>query len=216
MTFQTPSGFTQIDTDSGTATITNTKPNLDIVGTGGVSTSATGNTITVDGSDIALRLVDSFTVGASASEVILNAPSGARYLLYIENFNPFTNAVFLSMEVSNDGGSTWKTSGYQSSVRYWAWNSTTLNNNTSTAAFRLSGPLRNDRSAIFQMWFGNMNTGADLNGMGESNWEDTTLSAIARGITVGQSTGTTGVNALRFFVNSGDIDNGNFFLYQLI
>ena len=50
MTFQTPSGFTQIDTDSGTATITNTKPNLEIVGVGGTTTSATGNIITVNSS----------------------------------------------------------------------------------------------------------------------------------------------------------------------
>lgn len=48
MTFQSGTGFTEVSTDSGNATITNTKPNLDIVGTGDATTSASGNIITVD------------------------------------------------------------------------------------------------------------------------------------------------------------------------
>lgn len=48
MTFQSGTGFTEIETDSGNATTTAAKPNIAIKGSGGASTSASGNEILVN------------------------------------------------------------------------------------------------------------------------------------------------------------------------
>jgi len=50
MTFNTGTGNTDILTDSGTAIMAAAKPNYEILGTGGITTSASGKTIIIDGS----------------------------------------------------------------------------------------------------------------------------------------------------------------------
>ena len=214
MTFQSGTGFTQIITDSGTATISAAKPNLSIVGANQTSTSASGNVITVN-TDTRLKLVDSVNVSPSVSEVVLTTTAAEPHLIVIQDYNPSTNATFLSMEASANGGSTWVTSGYQTSVRYWAWNSTTMTNQTSTFNYRLSGPVRNDRSASFILWLGNVNIGAQLNLTGESTWHDTTLGAPVKGLNMGDTPiPPSGYDAFRFFSSSGNISNGRFRLYS--
>ena len=217
MTFQSGTGFTQIDTDSGTATISAAKPNLSFVGANQTSTSASGNVITVN-TTVPMALVDSANApgGTGVSEIVLTTPSSEPHLLVIQDYNPVVDATSLLMRISNDGGSTYATSGYQTSVRYWAWNSTTMTNNTSTSAYQLSGAQRNDRSATFQLWLGNINIGAQLNMTGDSTWHSTTLGVPVKGLNMGDGPiGTPGVDTFRFFVNSGNINNGRFRLYTL-
>lgn len=121
MTFQTPSGFTEVSTDSGNATITNTKPNLDIVGTNGVSTSASGNTITVDGSsgNGSLIHLETQTV-SSVTEVVFNSFTSAnKYLLTFQgvilDLGP-ASVKSLNIQFSNDNGATYFTSPNYKSI----------------------------------------------------------------------------------------------------
>ena len=98
MTFQTPSGFTQIDTDSGTATITAAKPNMSIVGTGGTTTSATGNVINVSSQDPAVSEAENLGID-------YNSGTGVFTLLSSDKTNlSASNPGFIRFQNESDPG----------------------------------------------------------------------------------------------------------------
>lgn len=74
MTFNTGTGFTNIATDSGTAVIDPSKPNLTIVGSGDASTSATGSTITVASTGSGTLLQSKFNRGAGSTSTTSSIP----------------------------------------------------------------------------------------------------------------------------------------------
>jgi len=116
MTFNTGTGFTQVNTDSGTATITAAKPNLEIVGGTNADTSASGNTITVNntasGGGGWVLLNCQTTDGADTEIVFDNTYITDTYSTYVVTCNNYTGTGN-GMQVSTDNGSTWETTNYQ-------------------------------------------------------------------------------------------------------
>lgn len=157
---------------------------------------------------------DSVAGGGGVANMELTSSAAQPHLLVIQDLQPVTNTAFLNMEVSNNGGSSYFSSGYLSSCRYWAYNSTTLTNQTSTSAMRLTGPMSNVANGAMALWIYNMNIGSALNLSGQANWRDTTLGTTAVGILGGEGS-STGINALRLSFSSGNINNARVTLYKV-
>lgn len=157
---------------------------------------------------------DSVSGGGGVADMELASSSANPHLLVIQDLQPVTNTAYLEMEVSNNGGTSYFTSGYLSSCRYWAYNSTTLTNQTSTASMRLTGPMSNTANGAMALWIYNMNIGSALNLSGNANWRDTTLATTAIGLVGGEGS-STGINSLRLFFSSGNINNARMTLYRV-
>lgn len=158
-----------------------------------------------------LVLVSSQSASSSASIIFTGLTAYTSYLLIIDNCQPATNTAFLQLEVSQNNGSSYLNSGYAAGVNYNAYNSTTMTNANSTALMRLTGPMSN--AAIMGGTFNlhNLNIGNGMCLDGAASWNDTTLGTIAFGRCGGQS--STGINAVRLLMSSGNITSGNFKLY---
>ena len=217
MTFQTPSGFTQIDTDSGTATITNTKPNTSIVGDNGITTSASGSAITVDGTDIGIEFVQSTNVNpASPPSTIefINLPNSAVFLFLYEKVTPSTSGAHLTLEFSNDNGSTWLTSGYSAGLNHTAFNATTFSNINSTSNFPLSDALSSSSSSLAgEIKILQMQGPDPVRVMGQTQFRNS--SGVERnGYLAGVSPFPSPTpNSFRVLMNTGTMGTGRFSLY---
>lgn len=167
-------------------------------------------------SDVALALVDSENApgGAGVATIELYATNATPHLLVIQDLQPVTDTAYLIMEVTNDGGTSWETTGYLSSCRYWAYNSTTLTNDTLTSAFRLTGPLSNSNNGSMNVNIYNLNVGSKTRITGTANWYDTTLTTTAIGIDGGEGP-VTGCDGIRLSMSSGNIANGRFRLFKI-
>lgn len=120
----------------------------------------------------------------------------------------------LTMVVSSDNGSNYANSGYQASVNYSAYNLTTLVNINSTSVYPLSGPCAANTNVSGQIFITGTGTG-DVNVVnGQVCYPDSTLAVRAFG-TIGGSNTTTGVNAIRFLMSSGNLTIGTFDVYGL-
>lgn len=216
MTFQTPSGFTQIDTDSGTATITNTKPNTSIVGDNGITTSASGSAITVDGTDIGLEFIQNSSIlqgdPAVSSVEFINLPTTRSVCFLFQRVRPVNSAAYLTLEFSSDNGATWETSGYASGLNYNLYNSTTLTNLNSTAHVPLTGPLKNSSTSGSGNCYIAMFSPDLPRITGQSEFTDD--SSGDNFSYFGAKGPATNLNAFRVLMSSGDIEQGLFTLYS--
>ena len=159
-------------------------------------------------------LVDSQTASASADIQFLSLSSSKFYQVLISAMLPATSTDYLIMEVSQNNGSTWITTGYNGGVNYSAYNSASANNANSTAHFVLSGPLATTMTHVFTVNFAPTNLGTNLIMSGYGTWRDTTLATNAFGNFGGYS--TTGINAVRFRMSTGNIASGYFSLYKQV
>lgn len=195
----TPQSACYID---GIANVTTSNSEMVTINT---STGQLGST-TIPTSN--LSLVSSQTASNSAA---LTFSGGT-----ITNFNqlffvmdglvPVTNAVSLLMEFSQDGGSTWITTSYASGVNYSGYNSATQNNANSTADFRLSAGISNTGFYSGNVTYYSFSTAFFSSITGQAVWSDTGLS-VTVDARIGGS-GTTGANAVRFRMTSGNISSG--------
>lgn len=107
MTFNTGTGFTDILTDSGTAVIDSSKPNLTFTSTGAASVSASGSTIT-------------FGATAGGGSWVFLAQGTGSTISFNNTYITDTYSVYAitgrritsnnsRLDVSTDNGSTWKT-----------------------------------------------------------------------------------------------------------
>lgn len=148
----------------------------------------------------------SFTSGLTAYNVL--------YIVATQ-VTPATNTALLLMEMSNNGGSSWITSGYTGVCNNAAYNTGTLTNTNSTAAWALSGPLSNGSSnntlnAVFTLHGVNQANQSYITGT--CSYYDTTASAVSMGI-IGGASGGNGVNAIQFLMSSGNIATGRFSVF---
>ena len=120
----------------------------------------------------------------------------------------------LRMQMSNDGGSSWITTGYTAGMTYTQYNSITNNNINSTTAFVLSGTI--DNSATTRLGAGDVNiyltSSNDMYISGTVCYLNNTGPFLANGLICGRG-GATGANAFRLIMDSGNIATGRFYLY---
>ena len=160
-----------------------------------------------------LYLVSSQSASSSASIDFTNlsATGYNEFFLEMSGVQPVTNGSYLRMEVSNDNGSTWSTTGYATGLNYHAYNSATTTNQNSTSAFDFANSIGNTQIFSGYGYIYDISQGRFISLMGKSIYK-TSASTLTIGDFGGQS-GITGVNALRFLMNSGNIFTGTFSLY---
>ena len=175
-------------------------------GTSALPSWGTGST-----SGASLQLVQSQTASNSANISFTNLTGGATYLLIMTGIQPVTNTASLRLTVSQNNGVSYLATGYTCGINYYAYNSTTLTNSNNTAFAPLSGPLSNIDIYAGSIYLHNMNVGNPLEPTGTASWFDTTLNTTAFGQVGGRT--STGINAIRFTMSSGNINGGVFTLY---
>jgi len=165
----------------------------------------------------ALVFIDSQSASASANIEFSSIPNFDVYMITFEGVRPATDGSYLTMEMSNDDGSSWITTGYSAGCNYASFNSTTWANTNSTAHWVLTGPLDADVSTrlghgevkIFMANIGNFPYVS-----GTCSFWNNTASAAAMGI-FGGNGGSTGGNSYRLLMSAGNITAGTFRLYGL-
>lgn len=136
-------------------------------------------------------------------------------LITFSNVTPGTTATNLLLQISTNGGGAWQNSNYTLGQNNALYNSATYSNTNATTGFFLAGTLDTTAgdfaSGIY--WLNDINSGAHINGMGQNL---VYASGNYSGITTGSNTVSTGTNALRFIMSSGNIATGTFTLYGMV
>ncbi len=197
--------------------------------------STSGFVLTSNGSSALPSFQAAASAGTSLSLIQTQDVSAATTLVFTTGINntTYTNYLItvcnlvigtasdLLMEVSDDGGGTWKSTDYLSGATKMYWNdATTPSNSNSTAAFMLINGVGASTvpSSSATFWFTNIPTG-------------TGRSLVAGESTIGKSTGTAGrqesllagwgpsttvITGLRFKLTSGGtMTSGKFSVYGL-
>ena len=158
--------------------------------------------------------IQSQTATSSASLIFTGGAN--YYITYFLTFTaltPATNAATLQMQMSNNGGSSYITTGYTGGVNYDAYNATTLTNANSTSAWQLTGPVTTNSNGMSgQCYIFDCNIGSAPQLTGAFTWFDNVLSTVAIGQAGGWG-GSSGANAFKIFFSTGNIANGTVSLY---
>ncbi len=139
------------------------------------------------------------------------------YKFLIDNAVPATDAVLFHMEVSTDGGSTWKTSGYLSSV-FANMSDGTTGSTGSTASVRLShNQLANSGGWSGEILLPNPSGSTRVKQITFNGTYLKTGATVQDFVTGGGvwNGATTAINAARFIMGAGNISTGTFTLYGL-
>jgi hypothetical protein len=165
-----------------------------------------------------LILLQSQTASSSTS---LDFTTGTnlygQILVVFYGVNGATAGATLNMRISNNAGSTYVATGYQSGCNVAAYNTGTWTNTNSTTAFLLTGGIKNtdgNSTANGKILIGNANIGAKCFISGTSTYQDNS-SSNATMVNVGGQAGDTGANAFRFLMSSGNIAQGVISLYGI-
>lgn len=160
---------------------------------------------------------------ASSSATIefldLDNPNGI-YLFVCSNVRPVTNNVNLIMEVSEDGGMNWISSGLQSSLLYNAYNSTTNVVSSSTAHVvlgdNLSGGSTSDNGFYVFYYSERGSSPSTVIGYATFGGQSSVMQhgRIASYLPI--SSGSVNFNSFRFSMTSGNIAVGEFSVYKLL
>jgi hypothetical protein len=133
-------------------------------------------------------------------------------LLVFSYVTPTSGVPYPIIQFSTNNGSSFITSGYQSANIYYAYASSTPNNQTVTNGFIFA----------FQILPGSYNCGVtylyNLNSSNPPMCSGNTTHYNGSGffgITGGTLNGVTGVNSFRILMSSGNLNTGNFKVYGL-
>lgn len=182
------------------------------------STGTSGQVLTSGGAAALPSFSNPFEIlilsqnASNSSEIVFTDISNGLYNIVISSCKPSTSAN-LTMQVSNDNGSTWVSTGYLGTEYYNAYNNATLNITTSTSYINLSTSQSSTtgHSGIFNIYFGR--TGSAFNSLmgtmtyrtGSSSYNTGKVSALLG----------SGYSAIRFLYSTGNISSGTFALYRM-
>lgn len=159
-------------------------------------------------------LVSAQTASSSATIAFTGLNVYPVYFLTWDNVQNVTNTQKLTIQVSNNGGSSYINTGYSAGVNYSAYSSNTITNTNSTTFVPLTNTQANNGLAQGYCFIYNINVGSQCIFVGQSSWNDSGASAYVTGSLLGQA-GATGVNAIQIAYASGNIFEGTFSLYGL-
>lgn len=164
-----------------------------------------------------LVLISSQNVSNQTAITFTSISAGSpyfRYLLDFRDISPVTDGSILRMEMSNDNGSSWIVTSYQAGCNINAYNTATLTNSNSTSAWLITGALDNGSSSrangqirIYLISANNPYV------VGQSTFFENGGS-ITNFASFGGRGGSTGANAFRLIMSSGNI-TGSAALYGL-
>jgi len=182
------------------------------VGTAGqvLTSNGAGSAPTMQAKTQNLELVETITISSSTSYVIFDDLPSNTHFVVIVDYAVSTNDDVLALEVSDDNGSTWETSGYTSGATFWRYNSASLTNQNTTSYFRFGGSSGSGGAYNFTINLNNINT-ANNSHVYASGLR--TRSGSSYIMAVGE--GPANVNALRFgLVTGGTFSSARFSLYK--
>jgi hypothetical protein len=184
---------------------------------GGTLTIDSGGTITNNGTASGLGglipISETVTLSASATiDITLPSPSSySGYLLSCSNFYPVDNSRYLQARFSTDGGSTFiSTTSYRgNSTSYMSLHRTDVpqqNNSNEPAMFKLEIWNHNNDGSVAGPWISTRGQYTSANN--GATYSVDSLSSY---------TGTSAVNAFRFYYNVGNIASGaRYKLYGIV
>lgn len=156
----------------------------------------------------ALTLVQTQTASASANLSFTTGISSTfgTYQIIFRGMQPGGGGSIFQMLLSNDGGSSYLSSTYQSGNIQNSWNAAAWNNFNSTTYGRLMD-FAGGRASGY-LFISNLATSSNVSWIGRYFVENVNY------ITYGTCT-TPGINALRFQLNSGTLTTGTISLYSI-
>lgn len=190
------------------------------------SSSTIASTLIVQqpGSFYGAQLVFVGSVTANNStEIIFKAANGnptdrfQTYLIIFDAVLPATDGANLQMQISNDGGSTWINSGYQSGMNVASYDSATFANTNNSTAHQLTGGIgngTNSETGNGEIFMHKCNRASASWLTGKSTYYNPSTDKANMAV-LGGSSGSTGTNAFRLFMSSGNITDGTFTIYGL-
>lgn len=202
----------------GVAPLFSTATYPDTAGTSGnVLTSDGTNWISSTPSASRLVLIQSQTASNSATISFTGITSTySTYLLIITALIPVTNATNLQMLFSNNGGSSYLSTGYISGTLFTPSNGTSNNIATSTTDIRMSGNISSSGFFTGNYYLTGMNTAGFGFIRGVSAYNDTNLATYSISNTTGINNANTAINAIRFQMSSGNISGGKITLFGVL
>lgn len=213
--------FTAYSVLCGGTTSTGTVQNVSGVGTSGQILTSNGASALPTwqtgpaGSGAWIQL-SSQTASASSSLTFTSIISATytTYVLVYSNVSVGTDLAAVEIQVSNDNGSTYKSTSYQSGVAAWSYNSVSWSNASSTSAILLISALHsglgNDTMAGY-LYMYNVGNGGNFTTSGSTNYFNT--AAASQQLLVGRYA-DTGINAFKVIASSGTF-SGKFVLYGI-
>jgi len=192
---------------------------LTIAGTGGITTSGAGSTVTVDGSGLTSDYVfiGSSTASADASVEFTDLTSSyAYYVVEIIDVKPATGGSRLSMRTSTNNGGAYDSSGYTYCVLYDE-TSASLNESTSNSAAEIR--LQDEQSS-------SQTLNATLTLYNPAGTNETHINCHMSyyetdgdpgySIASGSRASAADVDAIQFLFTAGNITSGTFKLYGVV
>lgn len=192
-----------------------------------ISTGTSGQVLTSNGSSSlpsfqtvsgggSLVLVESHTASGAADVQFTTGLTSTyvNYKMFASNVLPSTNSVTIVAEVSTDGGSTWKTTGYYCYA--WLYNASTQVQTSSTSYCLLSHPGQAANTAgtagAFKIDIWNIGTTTDSMIGGYFIHPYPTGIPYSHGMVSCSAPFSLTINAIRIRATSGNI-SGNFSLF---
>lgn len=209
--------FTAYSVICGGTTSTDPLQNVSGVGTAGQVLTSNGAAALPTwqaggGGSSGLVLVQTQTATNSSSIDFINLTAYDVYFVTITGCGPGSNGFVLTMQVSQDNGSTFLNSGYANGLNYSSFSTGTLSNSNSTSHIPLTTDVNNNTIAS-NFYIYNTNLGSPLQIQGFSTWQDGS-NTVNTGFFNGQT--PTGITAIRFIFTGGStIAAGTFSLYGL-
>jgi hypothetical protein len=214
-------------TVQGNITSTGTLGSLTVTGSINNTALTASQVVTTDGSknltSTALTavgtwvLIQSQTAAVSATIDFTTSLGSYDELRFVyTGVKPSLNNVVLQMTVSNNGGSSYITSGYKSGLQVFSFNSATPTNSNITTSMQISG---NYTTIAGEMGSGEVYISklSSLNFMARGTALLVVSSGVFYEIFQGTNTANSGCNAVRFAMNGGSsISQGTFSVYGLV
>lgn len=174
--------------------------------------------------DVAVPASETFisSQAASTSAALTFTGLDSTYRKYVFEFDgiiPATNTVTFFAEVSDDGGSSWKSTGYASSA--WISNnsggSTVVNSNTDLRISNTSDVGNSSGYGLGGVFTLHAPSGSANRKI--ANWQVSYKNTVAAGVSQtnggGYWDGTSAITAVRFRFSSGNITSGTITLYGI-
>lgn len=164
-----------------------------------------------------LVLIQSQTASNSASiSFTTGITSTYNTYLFVYTAVPATNNAIMQIQVSTDGGSTYKNTGYQAGINVAPYNSAAWGNGNSTTLVQISGGQNNTagHNTSGFMYLTNLASSNFANFNGEFvYYNGTPLTAF--GVATGNAAFAS-VNALQVTESTGNISSGTFTLFGVL
>lgn len=135
------------------------------------------------------------------------------YILIFANVIPATAGAILNLTISNDNGSTYVTTNYQSGISSLPYNSATVSNINSTSTIYLSAAIAGTVGCSGQAFL-TVVGGSPLTLTGDTTYYANTTNVISSANLNATNTSTT-MSAFKVLMSSGNITSGTFSLFGI-